>query len=368
MSTNLTMEQKLHTLAGGVPALIHWFRANARPLPWRQDPTPYHIWVSEIMLQQTRSEAVIPYYQRFLQALPTIAHLAAAPEDLLLKLWEGLGYYNRVRNLQKAAIVVMERYGGQLPGDYEALLSLPGIGEYTAGAIGSMAFGLPVPAVDGNVLRVMARLLCCEDDVLQPAVKRRFTDWIRQLMPADQPGAFNQGLMELGERICLPNTTPKCDLCPMAEVCFGHREGKAAELPVRSPKKERRIQQKTVILYTTKEAEPRVLLRRRPGKGLLAGLWELPHIEGHQPAEAAWAFLQQLGARPGEGYPLEPGRHVFTHIEWHMIGYRFAGEPFLPPEKYRLVSLAGLSEEYAVPTAFRPFAQLLPVLLQPKQG
>lgn len=362
----LTMEEKVHTLAKGVPALLDWFRAQARPLPWRIDPTPYHIWVSEVMLQQTRIEAVIPYYERFLEALPTIAHLAAAPEDMLLKLWEGLGYYNRVRNLQKAAIMVMEQYGGQLPGDYQTLLSLPGIGEYTAGAIGSIAFGLPVPAVDGNVLRVMARLLCCSEDVLQPAVKRKFTGWIKQLIPPDHPGTFNQGLMELGECICLPNTAPKCDQCPMKGVCFGHQEGQAAELPLRSPKKERRIEQKTVMVYTTQEPEPRVLLRRRPRKGLLAGLWELPHIEGHQPAQEAWSFLQQLGAQPQEGYPLEPGRHIFTHIEWHMIGYRFTGQPFLPPDKYRLVSLSGLSEQYAVPTAFRPFSQLLPVLLQPK--
>lgn len=218
------------------PRLLSWYAGSARVLPWREEPTPYRVWVSEIMLQQTRVEAVKPYYERFLNALPTVEALAQAPEELLLKLWEGLGYYNRVRNLQKGAQVVMERYGGKVPASFEELRSLPGVGDYTAGAVASIAFGIPVPAVDGNVLRVISRVLSRRDNILDPKVKRRVEEEIRAILPP-QVGDFNQSLMELGALICLPGGAPKCLLCPLREVCRGFAQGTAPELPVKTKPK-----------------------------------------------------------------------------------------------------------------------------------
>ena len=220
------------------PALLDWFYKNRRSLPFREDPTPYHVWLSEVMLQQTRVSAVLPYYYRFLEELPDIPALAACGEEKLHKLWEGLGYYSRVRNLQKAAKLVCAQYGGELPADYDALRALPGIGDYTAGAIASISFGLPVPAVDGNVLRVLARLTADREDVLKPAAKKRLSALAAQMVPADRPGAYNQAIMELGETICLPNTAPDCSRCPLNDLCEANRLGCAAELPVRAPKKE----------------------------------------------------------------------------------------------------------------------------------
>ena len=200
--------------------LLHWFWANHRVLPFRSDPTPYHVWVSEIMLQQTRVAAAVPYYERFVQELPDIPALAACEEERLLKLWEGLGYYSRVRNLQKAARIVCEQYGGQLPGDLAALKKLPGIGDYTAGAIASIGFGVPAPAVDGNVLRVFARLYNDEGDIMQPAVKASTTQKVMAQQPAEAPGDFNQALMELGALVCTPGQ-PDCAACPLQALCLG---------------------------------------------------------------------------------------------------------------------------------------------------
>ena len=244
------------------PRLLSWYAGSARVLPWREEPTPYRVWVSEIMLQQTRVEAVKPYYERFLNALPTVEALAQAPEELLLKLWEGLGYYNRVRNLQKGAQVVMERYGGKVPASFEELRSLPGVGDYTAGAVASIAFGIPVPAVDGNVLRVVSRVLSRRDNILDPKVKRRVEEEIRAILPS-QAGDFNQSLMELGALICLPGGAPKCLLCPLREVCRGFAQGTAPELPVKTKPKPRRREERTLFLlfspqliglFTTSEA------------------------------------------------------------------------------------------------------------------
>ena len=218
-------------------ALLNWYDAHRRLLPWRLDAAPYRVWVSEIMLQQTRIEAVLPYFDRFMRQLPTIRDLAACGEDRLLKLWEGLGYYSRARNLQKAARVILEQYGGEMPGDYEALLGLPGIGEYTAGAVASISFGIPVPAVDGNVMRVLARLTANGEDILRPAAKRWFTAAAAAMLPPEAPGAFNQALMELGETVCLPNAEPRCGECPLAGACFARERGIARQLPVRAPKR-----------------------------------------------------------------------------------------------------------------------------------
>lgn len=355
------MPQNEKDIREALPALTAWYRENARPLPWRQSPTPYRVWVSEVMLQQTRIEAVIPYFERFMQVLPTVQALAEAEDDRLMKLWEGLGYYSRARNLKKAAIQIMERHGGVLPADYEALHALPGFGDYTAGAVASIAFGIAVPAVDGNVLRVTARLLNDSDDVTAPAVKRRMTETVRGWLPSDAPGDFNAALMELGERICLPNTRPRCEECPLSAACGGAAAGTAAALPYRAPKKARRVERRVVLLVISEEKPPRVLLHRRPSKGLLAGLWELPNAEGG--IDTARAAADTLGVTVS-GRPVGEGRHLFSHVEWRMTGVRFDVPAFVPPEDFAWATLTELSEEYALPSAFRPFSRLLPVLLR----
>ena len=251
------------------PALLHWFHANHRILPFRSDPTPYHVWLSEIMLQQTRVSAALPYYERFLAALPDIPALAACEEEKLHKLWEGLGYYSRVRNLQKAAKLVCAQYGGELPADYDALRALPGIGDYTAGAIASISFGLPVPAVDGNVLRVFSRLYNDDRLITDPKVKRAFTARVMEHQPPAAPGDYNQALMELGALVCVPNGAPLCAQCPLSHLCAAHAAGTALTLPRKAAPKARRIEPVTLALVRSPEG---VLLQQRPEKGLLAGL------------------------------------------------------------------------------------------------
>ena len=223
----------LEVLKKALPLIREWYKSNPRPLPWRDSPSPYHVWVSEIMLQQTRIEAVIPYYERFLAEVPDIAALAALEEERLLKLWEGLGYYSRARNLQKAAVIVTEQYGGELPASAEELRKLPGIGDYTAGAIASIAFSLPEPAVDGNVLRVLTRLLADAEDISSPAVRKNFTSLLREFYPSgEDAGLLTQGLMELGELICLPSGEIRCADCPVRTLCRSGRDGKADLYPV----------------------------------------------------------------------------------------------------------------------------------------
>ena len=324
--------------------LLEWFRDNARSLPWRDEPTPYHVWVSEIMLQQTRVAAVLDYYRRFLEELPTVAHLAAVEEDRLMKLWQGLGYYNRARNLQKAARQIMEDHDGAFPDTYEQIRSLTGVGDYTAGAIASIAFGIPVPAVDGNVLRVVARVTGDEGDILKGDTKARMGEALRAVMPVEAPGDFNQALMELGAMVCLPNGAPLCDRCPARDFCVARRTERIGELPVKTPKKPRRVEERTVFLIFYGE---KVALRRRPKRGLLAGLWEYPNEQSPAscPVEAA-----TLADGPA-------GRHIFTHIEWHMgsILVEAAGERL--PEGWVWVGREELARDYALPNAFRAFRE-----------
>lgn len=336
-----------------VGPLLAWYRSRARVLPWREQPTPYRVWISEIMLQQTRVEAVKPYFDRFLAALPDVQSLADAPEDALLKLWEGLGYYNRARNLQKAAQRVVAEFGGALPADYDALLTLPGIGPYTAGAIASIAYGIAMPAVDGNVLRVVSRLLASPHDIAEPSVKAAVFARLREILPPDAPGDFNQALMELGATVCLPKSAARCTSCPVASLCLAKAQDVAAELPVKAPKKARRIEQKTVFLLL---ADGRVALRQRPKRGLLAGLWELPHTEGHLDPSSARAYLSaQLGFEAQSLSPLPDAKHVFTHVEWHMTGYAaLAAAPPSAPS-LRWANAQELADGFAVPSAFKPF-------------
>ncbi len=346
---------------GFVAPLTAWYADNRRLLPWRQNPTPYHVWVSEIMLQQTRIEAVIPYFERFMKTLPDIASLAEVPDDILMKLWEGLGYYSRARNLKKAAGVMMQRFAGELPRDYELLLSLPGIGEYTAGAIASIAYGIPVPAVDGNVLRVMARIDNCADDIMQPKVRKAFRERLCGIIPTDDPGGFNQALMELGERICLPNTSPRCETCPIADFCAAKASGTQDQLPVRIVKKSRRIEPKTVlVIRTVRDGKRQVLLHKRPDTGLLAGLWELPNLDGDytdRPLPAAFDGCTVKAVLPR-------GKHIFTHIEWHLSGLLLDVPDTDLPIGCVWADTAALHQQYALPTAFQTYSRLLPILLE----
>jgi len=330
--------------------LLAWYRLRARDLPWRRTSDPYPIWVSEIMLQQTRVAAVLGYYARFLEAFPSVEALAQAPEDRLLKLWEGLGYYSRARNLQRAARLITEERGGRFPDTYEGLLALPGVGDYTASAVASAAFGLPEPAVDGNVLRAVARLTDCRDDVLDPAVKKRVRAAVGAVMPrrAEDARVFNQAMMELGATVCIPGGPPRCGECPAAEFCRGRLRGTAETLPVRRAKKPRRVEERTVYVL---ERDGRIALRRRPETGLLAGLWEFPNTEGPPPDAASAAdAVADWGLTAAEWREKLTARHLFTHVEWRMTGYvlrvRGPGAPEL-----LWVDGPGLAE-CAVPSAF----------------
>ncbi len=337
-----------------VQPLLDWYAAGHRDLPWRRTRDPYCIWVSEIMLQQTRVEAVRGYYARFMEALPDVRALAAAEEETCLKLWEGLGYYSRVRNLHRAAVIICQEYGGKLPGSYEALLRLPGIGDYTAGAIASIAFGERVPAVDGNVLRVVTRLTGDFRPVTDPKVRAGLRAWTAEAVPAGQAGAFNQAMMELGAMVCVPNGAPRCGSCPLAHLCEACRAGTAAALPVKQAKKPRRIEPRTVFLICSGD---RTALRRRPDRGLLAGLWELPSAEGALDPAQAKAQLAAWGIGAARLLSLRPAKHIFTHVEWHMTGYyaeceaQAGGFVWVAPEQLR--------EAYALPSAFRPFLEVL---------
>ena len=332
-----------------------------RPLPWRNQPSPYHVWVSEIMLQQTRIEAVLPYYRRFIDTLPTIADLAQAPSEVLLKLWEGLGYYSRVRNMQKAAQVIMREYDGTLPADYDALLSLPGIGPYTAGAIASIAYDIPVPAVDGNVMRVLARLTADNTDVLSNEGKKRFTALAWDLVPEQGAGRFNQALMELGETVCLPNGEPHCSECPLRDLCKARRLGCAQELPVRIKKTSRRIENRHIAVVRVVENPPTVLLHKRDTSGLLADLWELPNTLADDPLECLPTEWRERCVKVAD---LPSGKHLFSHIEWHMQGilYDLDGVTSLP-QGYALANLDMLQTAFPLPSAFRTYASLLPQIL-----
>ena len=341
------------------PALLAWFSQNARALPFRQDPTPYHIWVSEIMLQQTRVAAALEHYRRFMAALPDVEALAACGEEELFKLWEGLGYYSRARNLQKAAKLVCQRYGGRLPASYEELKKLPGVGDYTAGAIASIAFGLPAPAVDGNVLRVFARLYNDRADIADPATRRRFTRRVMDQQPKDMPGPFNEALMELGALVCLPGASPACEACPLAGQCLAKAAGAQRELPVKAPPKARRVQPVTALVVRNPRGD--CLLQRRPDKGLLAGLWQPLLFEEELTLARALERLEALGLRPDKAAPPRPlpaAKHIFTHVEWRMSGWQLtaagdapAGCVWAPPEQ-----AAG---RYALPGAFKAWRALL---------
>lgn len=327
--------------------LLAWFAQNKRLLPFRQEPSAYHIWVSEIMLQQTRVSAALPYYERFIRVLPDPAALAACDPDVLRKLWQGLGYYSRAANMQKAARIICEKHGGSLPADYAALRALPGIGDYTAGAIASIAFGLPAPAVDGNVLRVFARLYDDAADITLPGTKKTFTARVLAHMPKDAPGPYNEALMELGALVCVPGT-PRCEACPLAALCRARAAGTAAVLPTKPPKPPKPTLPVTVALI---ESEKGLLLQQRPPKGLLAGLWQPAAFEAALDKAQLAAALRSIGVEADLTEPLPPAKHVFTHRVWALSGWRGTAPAAPLPAGY----VWGDPAEFAVPSAFAAY-------------
>ena len=386
-----------------IEPLLDWFFTNARVLPWRSEPTPYRVWVSEIMLQQTRVEAVKPYFARFIKALPDVRALAECPEDKLFKLWEGLGYYNRARNMQTAAKEMIERHDGVLPADYNSLLKLKGIGHYTAGAVASIAYGLPEPAVDGNVLRVLTRVAADDTDIMKQPFRLRVENMLRELLKyitasgelkrriqekfkgkisdssdigfnrrmmsaANMPGSINQAWMELGAIVCLPNGEPLCGECPWQNVCKAKAQNKTDAFPVKSKAKARKIEQRTVFVI---QEGNRVALSRRPGQGLLAGLYELPNTEGKLNADQALTWIREKNMVPLHIKPLSETKHIFSHIEWHMSGFAvrieergFSKEPGDIGENLLFVEAEDARERYAIPSAFAAYAKYFNMELQ----
>lgn len=359
---NISFEE----LTGISKPLLKWYDENRRILPWREEATPYRVWVSEIMLQQTRVEAVKPYFERFMRALPDIGALAEAKEEELLKLWEGLGYYNRVRNLQKAAIQIVESYGGEMPASYEALLTLSGIGSYTAGAIASIAFGIRKPAVDGNVLRVVSRLRADERLISDAKVKLSVEEDLERMMPADRPGDFNQALMEIGACVCIPNGAPLCAECPLKEICKANRLGRQQEFPRKEGRKPRTIEEKTILLVRDGE---RIAVRKRKAKGLLAGLYEFPSLEGYRSAQEVAAFLNRNGISPIRIRQIEDAKHIFTHKEWHMKGYLIRvdelekGLPGADTADWLMIEPQQTQTAYPIPSAFGAYSKYLDIRL-----
>lgn len=338
--------------------LLEWYRANKRELPWRDKNNAYYTWVSEIMLQQTRVEAVKPYFERFITELPDIPALAVCPEKKLMKLWEGLGYYNRVRNMQQAAITVVEEYNSRLPESFPALLSLKGIGSYTAGAIASIAYGIPVPAVDGNVLRVISRITESREDIMKQSVRQNMERDLQEIMPKDCPGDFNQALMELGAVVCVPNGPAKCESCPVQPFCMACQHGTVQELPVKAPKKARKIEERTVLVIQDGE---RTAICKRPSRGLLAGLYELPNVPGHLEQEEALNAVKEMQLEPLRIELLEPAKHIFSHIEWRMTAYRIRVSSL---EQYRgrkliFVDKKQSEKQYAIPSAFGAYVKYM---------
>lgn len=340
-----------------VEPLLQWFQENARVLPWRESPTPYRVWVSEIMLQQTRVEAVKPYFERFMRELPRIQDLAECEEERLLKLWEGLGYYNRVRNMQETAKTVMEEFAGELPSDYGELLKLKGIGSYTAGAVASIAYHQPVPAVDGNVLRVITRVAEDSSDIMKQSVKTEIEKRLAEIIPADHAGQFNQALMELGAIVCLPNGQPLCGKCPWQSFCRARFHDKISEIPVKTKAKARKIQNRTVFVIRRQD---KVILHKRPAKGLLAGMYEFPNVEGTLSEEEALKWIKQKNLQPLRIEKAGEAKHIFSHIEWHMTGYVIWIDELEKDVSGMLyLDLQEVNEKYPIPAAFATYTKYI---------
>lgn len=339
-----------------VEPLLSWYPSHARVLPWREEPTPYHVWVSEIMLQQTRVEAVKPFYARFMEALPNVQALAECETDRLLKLWEGLGYYNRVRNMQIAAQTIMSDYGGVIPADYEELLKLKGIGHYTAAAISSIAYNRPAAAVDGNVLRIIMRATEDESDIAKQSVKTKVEEALRPVIPQGRAGMFTQAMMELGATVCVPNGEPMCGECPWRELCLSHAHGTTNRIPVKAKAKARRLEKKTVLIIRDGD---RVLLQKRPDHGLLAGMYEFPYLEGYSSEKKVLDFVKKQGLSPIRIQKLPDAKHIFSHVEWQMRGYAVLVEEPQTESGFLFVEPETSEEQYAIPAAYAAYSRYM---------
>lgn len=335
--------------------LLEWYHKNARVLPWRSQPTPYRVWISEMMLQQTRVDTVIPYFMKFISELPTVQALAAVEEDKLLKLWQGLGYYNRALNLKKAAQILVAEHQGELPSELTQLVSLPGIGPYSAGAIASIAFGKAVPAVDGNVLRIIARLHASREDISNTKIKRQMQEIAAQLVSQEEPGHFNQALMDLGATICIPNGQPKCIQCPVSKHCKAYRHGLTSEIPIKVLKKVRSVDKKTVFVISSKG---KFALRKREAGGLLPNLWEFPNVDVYLTENQCKDVLTDMGIEVKQITELRPSKHIFSHREWHMNGFLIDAETDKSKLDFIWVTKNEITQQYAVPTAFKDFIKV----------
>lgn len=336
--------------------LLPWYEKNARDLPWRRTKEPYRVWVSEIMLQQTRVEAVIGYYERFMEAFPTVQTLAAADEARVLKLWEGLGYYSRARNLQKTAKLLTETQNGAFPNTAEALEKLPGIGAYTAGAVASICFEQPAAAVDGNVLRIITRMTADDRSIDLPQVKKEIGESLCKVYPKGCCDAFTQALMELGACICTPKSA-KCEACPTQSICRAYKDESVTKYPVKRPKAAKKVEERTVFLL---ECSGKFAVEKRGESGLLAGLWQFPNVPQKLDAQNAVQAAQGFHVEPKELVLETHKTHIFTHIRWEMTGYVLRCDAM--PEAFTWASLAELERDFALPTAFRQFLDDLKTL------
>ena len=352
----IDLTENKERLALAIPQLVLWYRENKKEYPWRVDATPYHVWVSEIMLQQTRIEAALDYYRRFISELPSVQALAEVVDERLMKLWQGLGYYSRARNLKKAAVTIMEEHGGELPSSADALKKLPGIGDYTAGAIASIAYHKAEPAVDGNVLRVISRIIASYEDIMLPATKKSVTALLRSVYPSGEDAALlTEGLMELGEQVCIPNGEPRCETCPIAPFCRAFAEEKTHELPVREVKKEKRREEKTIFLLRSHDG--RYAIRKRPDKGLLANMWEFPTLDGRCAEGDVESYLAEHGFSVESVLACGEAEHIFTHIVWQMVGFTVT----VREEKgdYLWKSREEILADFAIPSAYRYYIKQL---------
>lgn len=341
------MEKELEKI---VTPLLQWYETNKRSLPWRNDKNPYHIWISEIMLQQTRIEAVKSYYARFMKELPDIESLANIEEEKLLKLWEGLGYYNRARNLKKSAQKIQESYQGKMPTTYEELIKLPGIGEYTAGAIASIAYSEKIPAVDGNVLRVLSRIIASKKDILLPETKKEIASLIKQIMP-NEAGNFNEALMELGELICVPKREPNCYNCPLQAYCKAYKNHLIEEIPVRQKKIKRKEEEKTVLVLLDKTGK--LAIQKRQTQGVLKGMYEFPNLPQKLSKNEISKTIKFWNLEAEDIKELGEYKHIFTHIDWQMIGYQVRVKKINTTFLWK--TLEEVENKYAIPTAFKQF-------------
>lgn len=334
--------------------ILGWYKSNRREMPWREEPSPYRIWISEIMLQQTRVDTVIPYFNNFMKRYPTIESLASSDEDELMKYWEGLGYYSRIRNIRETAINIVLNYNGQIPETYEELIKLKGIGEYTAGAIASEAFGQKVAAVDGNVFRVFARLTASEEDLRNLKFQKHLKEAVKSVLPEREIGDFNQGLIELGALICIPNGSPKCGLCPVKDLCLSNKLNLQDRIPFKSKAKQRIIQEKTVFIL---QFEDKFAVRKREDQNLLAGLFEIPNVEGFYSPDEAKIVVEEMGFEVSDLHVIKDRKVIFTHIEWLLQGYYVHVKN--KNEQYIFETKENIVQKYTLATAFREYLNLM---------